>query len=817
MPDTKISTHLGLLAAAVLLAAAYLAALSTPIGNAPAIGRLLDPDKGMYSSARQAVVPERERLSLSILDAPVTVIRDKRGVPHIYANSDRDAIRALGYIVASDRLFQLDFLPRVPRGRLAAVLGERAVSSDRFLRSTGMAWGIQKNARRIRSERGIEYRLIDWYTSGINAYIDALSPEELPAEFRLMDYRPEKYSIERVLGILQYMVYDLSYRSDNPNYSTVRARLGGEAFEKLYPEDSRLYSPIIPPEEPVQGIGRQASRVGGRPSDMVPRARDTVGMVGEQPAPFLEDFPAKGSNNWGVQGSMSATGAPILAGDMHLQLRLPSIWYEVHLVTPEMNMYGVTVPGAPLPIEGFNDRVGWAFTNSGADQIDHYAVKLDSTGTRYRYLNEWRDLDLVLDTIDVAGADPVVDTLRFSHWGPVRTGMNDPHAIQWTAHKQSTTLAALWEMNHATSREEFEEGLRRWDTPVQNILYADADSNLAIRTTGYVPIRRAGHGKGLLDGSAKTFDWIGRIPFEDMPHAVNPSREYLFSANQQPVGPRYGYYLNRNWRDSFRSLRIDSLLDSNGPHSVADIRSYQSDVKVVQRDLFMPLIDTLGGLSPRADTLRRMLERWDGRAAVDRPEPTILYPFLTTLERLAWDELKGYEKPETTQLWYLMMEEPGSPWFDRSATEARERASDLLRLALEATVDSLTSRYGWGADRWRWGDHHRLQLKHITGSSALKPFWRGTYAYPGFRNTVSPARGYTATHSASWRMVVDFSQQPPQGYGVYPGGQQGNPFGRWYDSAVETYLAFDHYRLYNAPSPDSLAPEQRTSQLTLTP
>jgi penicillin amidase len=816
MPDRIMVERIGWLSGAVLVAAVYMVALSMRIGDSPAIGHLLDPYSGVYASARQAVVPERQRLQVPVLEDEVTVVRDQRGVPHIYASSDRDAITALGYIVASDRLFQLDFLPRVPRGRLATVFGQRALNSDRFLRSTGMWWGIQKNARRIRQEQGIEYELIDWYVQGINSYIEELRPEELPIEFRLMEYRPEKYTIERVLGILQYMVYDLTYRSDDRDYSTVLARLGGEAFEELYPRDSRLFAPIIPPKEPVQGTDRRVDAgTGTMPGVMTVEAIASAANLDET-APFIYDFPGKGSNNWGVQGEMSATGAPILAGDMHLQLRLPSIWYEAHLVTPEMNVYGVTVPGAPLPVEGFNEHLGWTFTNSGVDQIDHYAVKLDSSETRYRYLNEWRPLELVPDTIEVAGSAPVIDTLRFSRWGPVRTAEDDSYAIQWTAHKESTTLAALWHMNHASNYEEFERALRSWDTPAQNILYADVDSNLAIRTTGYVPVRRAGHGKGLLDGSARTFEWTGRIPFEDMPSAVNPSREYLFSANQQPVGPRYGYYLNRNWQDSFRSLRIDSLL-RNGPHTVEQIKKYQSDVNVVQRDLFVPLIDTLEGLSSRADTLRQMLVSWDGTAGVDRPEPTIFLPFLTTLEKLAWDEFTGYQKPETTQLWYLLVEEPSSPWFDRTDTDRRETAADLLRQSLESTVDSLTARYGWTVDRWRWGDHHRLQFRHLTGSSAMKPLWRGPFAYPGFRNTISPAEGYVSTHSASWRMVVDFSRQPPKGYGVYPGGQQGNPFGQWYDTHIDTYLSFDYFPLHNPAVPDSLPPARRSSRLTLTP
>lgn len=790
----------------------YLYVLSHPIGHVPALGHLLDPRQGVYDNARQAPYDKRSTLNLPILTAPVTVVRDQRGVPHIYASSNADAITALGYVVASDRLFQMDFLPRVARGRLSEVLGQESVAADRFLRSTGMNWGIEKNAQRIRRENGVEHDLVQWYASGVNAYINQTPAHELPIEFRLLGYRPEPYSLERVLGILQYMNYDLTYRTDNPMYSAVRTRIGGKAFEKLYPLHSRLYTPIIPDQQAQSGTKPLIEAISAAPAKKVQWQRPSLvkAITGGE-------VPGKGSNNWAVQKDKSATGAPILAGDMHLQLSLPSIWYEVHLVTPTMNTYGVTVPGAPLPVEAFNETLGWTFTNTGADQIDHYALKLDSAKTHYRYLNGWRKLRLVRDTIEVAGDEPIIDTLRYSHWGPVMMSGPDPMAIQWTAHKPSATLKALWQMNRADSLSAFEAGLRDWDTPMQNVLYADTAGNLAIRSTGYLPTRAAGHGRGLLDGSSRIFEWTGRVPFEELPHAINPSQHYLASSNQQPTGKNYPYYLGHNWRDSYRSIRIDSLLQTKDGHTVEDIKNYQSDVHVVQRDLFVPFVDTLRGLSPRARELRSLLVEWNGRAGKDRPEPTVFRTFLKVLKRMAWDELEGYPVPEETQLVYLLNREPDSRWLDNKETPPLEDADALLKNALEATADTLTNRYGWGAEHWRWGDHHKLILKHITSSEALRSFWEGPFSYPGFSNTVSPAADLQVTHSASWRVVVDFSTSPPRGYGIYPGGQSGNPFSRWYNLHTDRYLRFGHYRLHNYKSVDRFSDDQITSRITLAP
>ncbi|HMB90401.1 MAG TPA: penicillin acylase family protein, partial [Rhodothermales bacterium] len=522
-------------------------------------------------------------------------------------------------------------------------------------------------------------------------------------------------------------------------------------------------------------------------------------------------------NNWVAHGTRTATGAPILAGDMHLSVTLPSIWYEVHLVTPTMNTYGVTTPGTPLPVEAFTDHVAWAFTNTGADVIDHYALELDSTGTRYRYDDGFRDLRMEPDTILVAHSDPVIDTIYFSHWGPVMMDGEEAVALRWAAHEPSRTMTALWGMHHARNLSEFEDALRYWDTPMQNIAQADVDGNIAIRSTGFLPIRRSGNGVGLLDGSTDEAEWVGRVPFEELPHSNNPAQGFLSSANQQPTDASYPYYLGHDWRSSYRSLRIDSLLRGKSDHTVEDFQRYQADVHAMQYELFVPLLDSLTDLSSRADSLRQLLAGWDGNATVDRPEPLVLDEFLDALTRFAWDEsaFQRARRPAQYVLYGLLVNEPASPWLDIKNTTMREDASALLRYTLNATADTLEARYGWGVANWRWGDYHHIVFKHLTQSSALGALWRGPVEYPGFASTLSPAGRRETTHTASWRVVVDFSQTPPVGYGMYPGGQSGNPFSPLYDAQVMPYVQFQHYDLHKPTSPDGLA--EATSQVTLRP
>jgi penicillin amidase len=781
---------------------------------------------GLYRVARGAQpASDTTRFQLSGLDHPVVVVRDERHVPHIYAESDRDAVIALGYVVARDRLFQLDFLPRVASGRLAEAFGAQARSTDRFLRRTGMEWGAQRNLERIRAADGVELNALQWYGMGVNAFLRRTPSADLPLEFRLLDYRPDPYTPIQGLRLLQYMAFDLTYKSDDPAYSSLRGTLGREAYQRLYPQHPvGLFSPMVPPSqqkgEAESGSSRTPFPERGR-AESVPETDDS-GLASLRRLTGWTDAPGKGSNNWAVQGRRSETGAPLLAGDMHLSLSLPSVWYEAHLVTPTMNAYGLTIPGAPVLVQAFNEHVGWTLTNTGTDLIDHYELRLDSSRSRYRFEGEWRNLRRQVDTIHVKGGASVRDTLYFSHQGPVHMDAGGPRtaiAERWVAHDSSRTLKALWQMNRADSVEAFSAALRHWDTPMQNILYA-GDSTIAVRSTGYLPVRRAGHGRGLLPGSTDAHAWVGRVPFDSLPAARNPSQGFLASANQKPTGPNYPYYLGHDWRDGYRSLRLDALLRGADSHDVADFKRYQADVQVQQHRVFMPFLADLNRLSPRADTLRALLQSWNGQATLGSGAPLVMDTFLSRLRQSMWDErvFATAPSPQDAVLLNLLRSTPEARWFDVQATDSVETADGLLRYALEATADTMAARYGWQPSAWRWGAHHSLVFRHLSGSEALRPLWRGPYEYPGFAATLSPARGHRVTHSASQRVIIDFSTSPPTGIGIVPGGQSGRPLDpSFYDTQIPAYLDFEYYRYRTPSSPARFPDEAVRARLDLVP
>ncbi len=827
-----------------------LAFLATGAAVLPPLGMLLDPKDGVYRTARLADAPAPETFDIPGLQEPVQIEWDDRGVPHIFAQSDMDAVRATGFAVAHDRLFQLDFLPRAASGRLAEALGPDALPADQFLRKTGMDWGARKNLERITAENGIELQTIEAYADGINAYLAQLERRDLPLEFRLLGYEPEQWTPIQTLRLLQYMNYDLSYQSDEPAYARLQHRMSEEDFRELYPRRTEPYVPIIPRDEPLTTSPSIGQIPDSHPSGMPAPNRSAVGSLSGETArdvlsppdlgenlslSILEGFlHGKGSNNWAVGPSRSAAGSPILAGDMHLAVTLPSIWYEVHIVTPTMNTYGVTIPGAPVPVSAFNDHIAWAFTNTGSDQIDHYLLDTDDEGRRYRYENSWRDFEMVSDTIPVKGGNPIVDTLRYTHAGPVMEIRGRYYSLRWTAHEPSETLLALAMMNRARNQNEFDTAARHWDSPMQNILYADTEGTIAIRSTGYLPVRRGGDGAGALDGSSNASEWIGRVPFDELPAAQNPQQDFLTSTNQQPADSSYAYYVGWNWRDQYRSLRIDTLLRGRHMHTVQDLADYQSDVHAVQHELFYPMLDTLSNVTGRSDSLRDMLRSWNGAMAVDRSEPLVLDVFLRELERLAWDEAvfdpedvtptgdslstpATVPSPHQSVLFTLLRDQPKSKWLDIRDTIEKEDGAALLRAALSAAAETLDRDFGWQRESWRWGHHRKIRFNHLIDSPALQALGRGPHEFPGYRETLSPAGGRVTTHSASWRVVVDFSSDRPRGQGIYPGGQSGNPFSSRYDRHLQAYLAFDYNDLLKPMSVGELAEAHIQSRTLLRP
>jgi penicillin amidase len=825
-------------------------AVSVPLGKLPALGLFIDVWHGAYATARQATEPATLSVSIDALSAPVKVLRDERGVPHIFAQNDFDAVMTLGYLTARDRLFQMDIQTRLASGRLAEALGAEQVERDKYLRRTGMMWGAERSWEAVQkatdSTSKTMKKLLEAYTAGVNAYIASLRPTTFPFEFRLLGYAPEAWTPLKTILINQLMAFDLCFTIQTTDVKfaalaqTLDARYGAGTFAALYPDHSPMPEPYSP--EP-KGVLRSSSQILGR--DVSSQTQHLPQQEHRQALPFhamqswkqamadiagiyAEPSEGKGSNNWVVAGAKTRSGKPLLAGDPHLNLSMPSIWYEAHLHTPAMDVYGVTIPGAPLIIIGFNDAVAWSPTNTGADVLDFYAIEFETAAQqRYKYQGKWETVREEVRPIRVKGRPDVPDTVRFTRWGPVITQHKQTLSIRWTAHEPSTILEAIWGFNHAKGWRDFSEAQKKWDVPAQNIVFADREGNIAIRSCGHYPIRKRGDGKFIFDGATSEGEWIDRVPFDSVPASLNPARNWLSSANQEPVPPDYPYYMGYNWPNPFRGKRIGEVLKSSSHLAPEDFQKLQTDVQSQQFHLMRSTMQRCGATESITDSLKKQaVERllaWDGVTSKDSRETLLFKLFWDEFTRETWDELPdslaGEPPPIPPQdvLCDLVQHEPDSKWFDHHATPVRETAITLCKQALKQATDSLIAKYGTEPSGWAWGKHHSIVMRHLLRVESVKPLWRGPFPFQGFSSTVLPAGGMQTTHSASWRMVADFANGAPQGYGVFPGGPSGNPFSAQYGSQVQDWLDGKLYKLYKPASTAAFERSRCTQELTVSP
>jgi len=781
----------------LVVLAALLAGLHYPVAGSFQAGPMLEPVDGLWSTARAATPWPSETLYIEGMQDSVRVTMDERGVPHIKANDDIDANRALGYVVARDRLFEMDFIHRVSTGQLAALLGEDALGVDRYFHEMGIVDAVRRNTRLLEQRMPREFEIIQAYADGANAWLAEINPSQLPLEYRLLGGAPPaEVTPEYTMALYAFMAYDLSFRlSSDRRHAFTHAALGDSAYQSLFPEYSTWEVPIVRAEEGWWSNDRTAAAAPETGStDPVAVAQAMIPPPPPADLPFfLQGYlEGKGSNNWAVDGSRSVTGMPILAGDMHLSLTLPAIWYEAHLITPTANVYGVTFVSVPGIVEGITPTTAWAFTNTGTDQLDTYRVQLNTERTQYLFDGNWRDLRVETDTIRVKdGTDTVVE-VAYTHFGPVNSDDGGDFVVRWVGHEFGTTMGAFWEMNRATNYDEFLQATRQWDYPMQNILYAGRDSVIAIRSTGYLPIRGQGNAFGVVDGTTSDTEWIGRVPFDELPYVTRPAKGYLASTNQRPAPEGYPHYLGQNWSEVFRSVRIDDLLSSKARHSADDLAAYQADQVALQVGHFTAPLAELEGLTEAAERLRRRLQAFDGNMTVESTDARLFDWYYRELFVGVWDEpvFTDGVRPKDVRILDLLEQDANHVWFDRVDTPERENGADVFRIALE----NAASR--WAEDEFAdvaWGDVQTLQVQHITNAEPIRALWREGMPFGGYRETLSPANRNPVTFTASWRVVVDFSTSPPSARGIYPGGQSGNPFSELYDAHLTKFADFDYY------------------------
>jgi penicillin amidase len=614
------------------------------IGPLPPVGPLLDPARGVWALARSAELPPGAAATVPGLADSVTVLYDDRGVPHVFAADHLDAVRALGFITARDRLFQLEVQTRATAGTLTEWLGRDLLGADRQARQLGLAWSAEREWAAV--PRDAEYRrIVEAYADGVNAWLDAMRPHELPLEYRLLGVAPSRWQPVHALYLLRSMSRTLTYDTWEFTRERIVSLVGERAADALFPIHAPIREPIVPTRErfpQFDGSPLPPPRDGNDGSD---------GRVRQGNAPAAAAS-GVGSNNWAVAPSRSASGHALLAGDPHLELTLPSVWYEAHLVVPDsLDMYGVTIPGSAAMVIGFTRDVAWSYTNTGADVVDYYLEELDDPGTptRYRLDGSWRPLELRVETYrDRRGHVLAVDTIYHTHRGPVEWRDGRPYSMRWTAHDGASTGAALSAATHAHSVAEFLDATEGFAVPAQNMIAADRQGSIAIRSTGRFPIRPGdGRGDRILDGTESASDWTGWWPVEDLPASVNPAQGFLASANQEPeTAGAQSRYLGANWPSPWRAMRINTLLRGDASVTPEDLRAFQTDPGSARADVLVPaFLDAVDRAARRgvADSsvrrAARLLASWDRRYTRDNTGAVLFELAMTLLPGRVWDEL----------------------------------------------------------------------------------------------------------------------------------------------------------------------------------
>ena len=793
-----------LLLAALTAGLTWAADTHQPLGSSlPALGPLLEPFGGFWQNLRAESDAERsETLDLPGLTAPVTVVYDARRVPHIFAQTHLDALVAQGYVTARDRLWQMDVSTRDAAGRLSEVLGVGMLDRDRRQRRTGMTFAAE-NATAYWRKDPETWAMLEAYAAGVNAYTAALAPAEYPIEFKLLSYAPEPWTPYKTALFFKKMAQTLAGRHADLENTNTRAWLGESAFQTLFPEVNPLESPIIPkgtafPFEPLPLDSARTQQPAGFYSTNLPWLEPDAGTF---------DRPAKpdvgiGSNNWAVGGERTKSGRPILCGDPHLGLTLPSIWYEVQLHTPEYNVYGVSLPGVPCVIIGFNENVAWSVTNVGHDVTDWYRVDwTDETRMTYRLDGAEEPVTLRIDTIAVRGRPPVYDTVRYTRMGPVvHTAAGHPYrdlAMRWLVHDTPTgsELMTFRNLNRAANYQDYSRALRSYDAPAQNFVFADRSGDIAIKANGKFPLKDPQEGRFVTAGNTSENFWQGWIPKDQVPQVKNPPRAFVSSANQRSADTDYPYYFNGGFAD-YRGRIINARLAGMDDITVEDMMALQTDNYSLFAQELLPLLlaqldDTQ--LNTLQTGIVAQLRAWDYRFAPDAVAAPLFTEWAGAFYRLAWDEFYAQDEKAAVQLpeWWrtieLLRDEPQLVYWDVEATPQREGLRDIVNQAFREMHDAL--RDDLTAPDFNWSKARPLSVPHL---ARIEPF--GAYGLPAGGHQYS-INANKPGFGPSWRMIVHLTD-PVEAYGVFPGGASGRPGDPYYATGLQPWVKGEYFKLF---------------------
>lgn len=779
-------------------------ALNKGWGKIPPMGKFLSPQHGFWQNAEPADYDYSADLKFPELKGNGSIYLDERLVPHIFADNDEDLYFLQGYIHAKFRLFQMDLQTKAAEGRASEVAGAKAINYDKEQRRLGMKFAAENALKEIEKDPPA-LALFSAYTKGVNAYIHSMKESEIPLEYKLLDIKPEEWSNLRTTLLLKMMAQMLSSGTQRDlEYTNAKNIFSPQDFNTIYPQIPDSLLPIVPKGTLFDTAGIVALKPATADSLYFGK-KDIVSA-----AEFNKPDKNNGSNNWVVAGTKTQSGSPILCNDPHLELSLPSIWFEVQLSTPTSNSYGVSLPGSPFIIIGFNDHIAWGVTNAQRDVKDYFEIKFkDASKKEYWFNGKWEPvLQTRIEEIKVKGGLTVYDTVAYTSFGPVMFDQSFPGtitnnkslAVRWTAHDPSDEGITFYKLNHAKNYDEYVDAIKTFDCPGQNFVFASKTGDIALWQQGKFPARWNGQGLYVMPGEDASYAWQGFIPQNENPHAKNPERGFLESANQRPADSSYPYFIPGSYITS-RSIAIEHFLSGMNGITTEDMMKLQNNYfNILAEDALPVLLKYVNekDLTPEAGRYLDIIKAWDLEADPASKGQTAYQCWWDSLEVAIWkDDISKTDPaspmPEDQTLVELLIKDTSSLKFaDNFNTQQVETLSDDITVALNKASVLLSKKEKEG--KLEWAKFKEPGIYHLTdkSKSVLLPFAR-TKLNVGGSGTIINA--VTQSHGPSWRMIVQLSETT-EAYGVYPAGQSGNPGSKYYDNFIDTWVKGEYYKLW---------------------
>ena len=756
------------------------------------IAKVLNPFTGYPSLIQSDRLPSGKLICSELLDT-VNIKWDSLRIPHIQAKNESDLYFMQGYIMAFDRLWQMEFQTHAAAGRISEIIGEEGLEYDRFQRRIGMTYGAQNTIDEIQKDEKI-YKLLESFTQGINFYITSLDKNKYPLEYKILDYEPELWTPLKTSLLLKSMAWMLTNRISDLEYTKILNDYGISIIDELFPIFPYNHNPIIPQNTDFNFIPLEKSN-----PDSLYKSQNYKINTSKNINSSL------GSNNWVINGNRTVSKSSILSNDPHLNLSLPSIWYLMHLQCPTINVMGVTIPGAPGIIIGFNDNISWGVTNGYDDSMDWYDITFNDLGkSQYRHNNRWLDTYKKIEEIIIKDKHTFYDTVIYTHHGPVvwddkyknkyitPIKKNIGLALQWLAHNESNELLAFYSLNKSSNYNEFKESLNHYICPGQNFIYSDINNNIAIFHSGKSPVKWNRQGMFISDGSDPYYDWDSYIPFNQRPNILNPQKGYLSSANQNPTDENYPYYLSEYFAPSYRATQINVRLDTLYKGTIDDMISIQLDnTSLIAKNILPKLLSLIEVEKDSIDAKNWMdiLKKWDYEYNKESIAATFFENWLYEIEKNTWEDdfgnsIDAYIWPEINKLEELIINNPKSKWFDNKNTDYVEILDDIAN----QSFNDITKKLSGKIEELEWGNYRGTDILHL---AKIPEFSNLNLKTSGSKNIVNATR---KNEGPSWRYIIEMTK-PYKIKGIYPGGQSGYPGSIYYDNFINDWVDGKYYDL----------------------